>query len=355
MFRHLAAQLGKHVRPAIAPGMKRQVWSSALAVAPSFQTTAGVPGFVKHSHVSLYRVMRMGGGGGRCLSTQPSIGSMHAVRPASRLFGSQRRCLSTSPSGRYEQAREGVEWLRTNRVLLGVVGGAFLVMYGFYRISIRLMTFFLNVPPQQIFTAGMAVGAATTVRQPTAKTTAPRTCHLASGRLHDLRHTIPVPRMCMQALAVIGLRTGRRYILVRIDDVFDAANKAMRTEPARSSVKKALGEFWRPGKFRGYALEALGDATLGSERRARSSYFQVPSQRVQMIFEVKGLDHRGIVSLEAYKRRGEYQFEMLSLDVPATGEHLLIAGSKDRVLFPEIVSVLEGAKKQSESKYNKRS
>jgi hypothetical protein len=27
------------------------------------------------------------------------------------------------------------------------------------------MTFFLNVPPQQIFTAGMAVGAVTTVRQ----------------------------------------------------------------------------------------------------------------------------------------------------------------------------------------------
>jgi len=35
---------------------------------------------------------------------------------------------------------------------------------------------------------------------------------------------------------------------------------------------------------------------------------QVPSQRVQMIFEVKGLDHKGIVSLEAFKRRGEYHF-----------------------------------------------
>jgi len=49
----------------------------------------------------------------------------------------------------------------------------------------------------------------------------------------------------------------------------------MRTEPARSKVKKALGEFWRPGKFRGYALESLEDAAMGSERRARSSYFQV--------------------------------------------------------------------------------
>jgi hypothetical protein len=168
--------------------------------------------------------------------------------------------------------------------------------------------------------------------------------------VHDLN---PPPSILLQALAVFGLRSGRMYFRVRIDDVFDAANKAMRTEPARSAVKKALGEFWRPGKFRGYALEPLGDATLGSERRARSSYFEIPSQRVQMIFEVKGLDHRGIVSLEAFKRRGEYQFEMLSLDVPATGQHLLLTGSKDHVLFPEIVSVLEGAKKQSEN--NKRS
>eukprot|EP00967_Tisochrysis_lutea_P140472 scaffold256730_cov32-Tisochrysis_lutea.AAC.3 len=152
----------------------------------------------------------------------------------------------------------------------------------------------------------------------------------------------------------MGLRTGRRYFLVRIDDIFDAANKVMRTEPARTAVKKALGEYWRPGKFRGYAMERLGDAALGSERRARSSYFEMPSQRVQMIFEVKGLDHNGIVSLEGYKRGGEYHFEMLSLDVPATGEHLLMAGTKDHVLFPEIVNILEGAKKQGEAKARNR-
>jgi hypothetical protein len=33
----------------------------------------------------------------------------------------------------------------------------------------------------------------------------------------------------------------------------------------------------------------------------------------------------------------------------AAGQHVLMAGSKDHVLFPDIVSVLEGARKQSEA------
>eukprot|EP00967_Tisochrysis_lutea_P140471 scaffold256730_cov32-Tisochrysis_lutea.AAC.2 len=72
--------------------------------------------------------------------------------------------MSSGPSGRREQARDALDWIQNNKVLLGVTGGAILVMYGFYRISMRMMTFFLNVPPQQIFTVGMAVGAVTTVR-----------------------------------------------------------------------------------------------------------------------------------------------------------------------------------------------
>lgn len=66
-----------------------------------------------------------------------------------------------------------------------------------------------------------------------------------------------------QALALLGLRTGRRYLSVRVDDVFAAANHHMRSEPARATVESALGEFWQPGKFRGYAMESFEEAVKG--------------------------------------------------------------------------------------------
>jgi len=49
-------------------------------------------------------------------------------------------------------------------------------------------------------------------------------------------------------------------------------------------------------------------------------------------------------------RPAPFSQEMLHLDVPKTGEHLLMAGEKDHELFPEIVSILEGVKKQKPSK-----
>eukprot|EP00316_Scyphosphaera_apsteinii_P017602 CAMPEP_0119345044 /NCGR_PEP_ID=MMETSP1333-20130426/107282_1 /TAXON_ID=418940 /ORGANISM="Scyphosphaera apsteinii, Strain RCC1455" /LENGTH=199 /DNA_ID=CAMNT_0007357497 /DNA_START=442 /DNA_END=1041 /DNA_ORIENTATION=- len=189
---------------------------------------------------------------------------------------------------------------------IGFVGASFLVMYGFYRISLRVMKFFLHVPPNQIFMFGLVVGAIT-------------------------------------ATAGLGALTFvRGFIHVHPDGVYAAALKELRKHP---KVEEALGGFWRPGSFRGHALESFEDALTGGERRVRSSYFEMPAQRVQMIFQVKGAAHDGIVSLESYKRRGTYHFEMLALDVNETAEHLLVVGSKDRPLFSEIVNILDHAKK----------
>ena len=174
------------------------------------------------------------------------------------------------------------------------------------------MRFFINVPPHQIFSGGMVVGALTSF------------------------------------FAVVGLSLGRRHLTTSVPGVVNAAVKVMRTHP---EVEASLGELWRPQRFRGYAFESLKDAVGGSERRERSSYFEFPAQRVQVIFPVKGLELNGLVSLEAYKRQGEYHFSMLSLDIPATGQHIQIEGEEVE-LFPEVISVLEGAKTMNKRRKN---
>ena len=65
--------------------------------------------------------------------------------------------------------------------------------------------------------------------------------------------------------------------------------------------------------------------------------------RVQMIFQVKGATKDGMVSLEAYKRSGQYHFEMLSLDI-SDGEHLFLEGSDDHPLFPELKKFMKQRK-----------
>lgn len=180
-------------------------------------------------------------------------------------------------------------------------------MYGFYRSSVRMMKFFFNVSDKQIFTIGFVGGI-------------------------------------VAALFIIaaGLWTNRR-LSTSVDDVYAAALRELRKH---ESVEKALGGAWRPSGFRGYKMESLKDAVQGSERRQRSSFLEAPSRRVQMIFMVKGIERNGMVSLEAFKREGEYSFSMLSLDLPSkpaaklAADHLFVTGSADVALFPELSEIL---------------
>ena len=97
--------------------------------------------------------------------------------------------------------------------------------------------------------------------------------------------------------------------------------------------------------FRGYSSESLEEAIKGSERRARSTFLEAPSRRMQMVFGVQGAKHDGVVSLEAHKRGTKIWFDMLSLDVRGSKQHMFLKGDKDRPLFPEIAEVLGGLRK----------
>lgn len=183
------------------------------------------------------------------------------------------------------------------------MAGASLVMYGFYRGSVRMMRFFFNVSDKQIFNIGFAVGALT-------------------------------------VLTMGGAAFGTyRHLNLHLGEIKRAAVQELRKH---DSVQKGLGELWRPGAFRGYAFESWDEAVRGSERRVRSNFYEAPSRRVQMIFTVKGTHGDGMVSLEAYKRSGEYHFDMLSLDL-AGGEHLFLLGDDDHELFPEVGALLNKA------------
>jgi len=49
-------------------------------------------------------------------------------------------------------------WAQANTTVVAVICGASLVMYGFYRFSVRTMKFFFNVSDKQIFTIGFVGG-----------------------------------------------------------------------------------------------------------------------------------------------------------------------------------------------------
>ena len=72
---------------------------------------------------------------------------------------------------------------------------------------------------------------------------------------------------------------------------------------------------------------------------------EAPARRMQLVFGVQGAKHDGVVSLEAHKRGTKIWFDMLSLDVRGSKQHMFLKGDKDRPLFPEIAEVLGGLRK----------
>ena len=73
-------------------------------------------------------------------------------------------------------------------------------------------------------------------------------------------------------------------------------------------------------------LEIMGAPVVGSDVRAsvvtggglrmKAWRPKIRSRRVQMIFPLKGTDRKGLVSLEAKKRRGTLKLSLLAVDVP---------------------------------------
>jgi hypothetical protein len=87
-----------------------------------------------------------------------------------RLVGGSARarmlCTPAQPAaaeGGTTMLKRALDWAGENRTVVGVLFGATLVMYGFYRGSVRLMKFFFNVSDKQIFEIGFLVGLITAV------------------------------------------------------------------------------------------------------------------------------------------------------------------------------------------------
>ncbi|KAL1508314.1 hypothetical protein AB1Y20_004425 [Prymnesium parvum] len=206
--------------------------------------------------------------------------------------------------------RQALVWAKENSMVVGVVVGALVVMYGFYRFSVRVMRFFFNVSDKEIFTGGFVLGM-----------------------------------LAMLGLLATVAYAHRRYSL-NVEHVYRSALAELRKH---ESVSKAMGGFWHPANFKGFAIESLQEAIQGSERRARSSYLEAPARRIQMIFTLKGMGRTGMVSLEAFKRSGDLHFDMLALDVKETDEHLILEGEHDHELFPEVNNLLEANRSANRS------
>ncbi len=246
------------------------------------------------------------------------------VSVRSAILGSSRRLLSSS-TGPQSPPRaatatiglvgQAASWVRHNYTIVAVAAGAGLVMYGFYRASMRIMHFFFNVTDKQIFNLGFLAGLAAAA-----------------------------------AIAASVVYATRRMTF-RVEDVYRAALRELRKY---EGVNEAMGGAWRPTGFRGYAVESISDAVKGSDRRARSSFLEAPARRVQMIFMLQGIERDAMVSLEAHKRAGAYHFDMLSLDTRPkrserganeAGEHIFLAGEKDHALFDDVAEIFDAMKK----------
>eukprot|EP00665_Eupelagonemidae_sp_cell47_P011610 gene11610-7610_t len=248
----------------LAPGRALSSGTSVLrpivaGTAPRLGSCSAVVRHVAAPRVGLHSCVRPILGG-----TTPRLGSCSAAARVAA-FGRPgvQRSMSSRVSNTVGVVGQVISWVRHNSRIVAVLGGAALVMYGFYRGSLRLMHFFFNVSDKQIFNIGFIAGA-----------------------------------LAFVVIAATGVYTQRR-LTFHVDDVYRAALKELRKHEV---VKTQLGELWRPTGFRGYRVESLDHAIAGSERRSRTSFFEAPARRVQMIFMLQGIEGRGMVSLEAHKR-----------------------------------------------------
>lgn len=192
-----------------------------------------------------------------------------------------------------------------NRFVLLTVGCALVAMYGFYKVTVKTMSFLLHVSDATIFNLGFLTGL--------------------------------IAAACVVAAAVAT----HRYTSLSVDGLKRTALIAAQQD---YRVSKALGSqyFEAHPTFRAYTFETLRDALFGSERRARSSYTQLPARRCRLMFQVHGSVHDGVIAVEGFKRAGVYEIEAMSLFVTDTGEFVTLQGDEARsrhALFEDVLTL----------------
>lgn len=240
------------------------------------------------------------------------------ARPLARAFSSPAGGGGASHLERlYTTRTRLLALLRTaneNRFVILTIGGALVAMYGFYRVTVKTMSFLLHVSDATIFNLGFATGIV-----------AAAAVVAAAFATHRLT-----------SLSVDGLK--RAALLAAQQDY-------------RVAQKLGSQYFEARPTFRAYTFETLHDAVFGSERRARSSYYQVPARRCRLMFQVQGSVHDGVLAVEGFKRSGKYEIEAMALYVTDTGETVALRGDEAvgrHALFEDVLALKTQAKRERE-------
>jgi hypothetical protein len=135
------------------------------------------------------------------------------------------------------------------------------------------------------------------------------------------------------AMVAFGFLYMRRLYRIDPNAAYRHALVKLNTSPG---VLEVMGAPLVGSDIRAYVQTAGGIKMKGLTPRYRS-------RRLMMLFPLKGAERRGLVSLEAKKRKGKYHFKLLAVDVPtaARGEQrVFLEGDQHRYERGGIMSEL---------------
>lgn len=191
---------------------------------------------------------------------------------------------------------EASAFVQEHKYALGIVGFSAVCLWGLQKLTWNVTSFLLSINHEDVFKVGAVTGA------------------LAAGIVvaggMALRQSLVTTPQGLRQAAVEQLR-GDRRVSAKLGD------KLSETEP-----------------WSAIAFENLRDALLGSETRARSTYWQLPARRCQMLFPIDGQAAKGVVFVQGYKRGGSYRVEAMSLTLTRTGETVWLVGNSSSAFSP---------------------
>lgn len=146
------------------------------------------------------------------------------------------------------------------------------------RIFTDTTSFLVNLTNYQVFTAGIATGA------------------LGVG------------------VVMLGGYSLRKALQIRPEPLYRHVLKFLKRD---ARVVEALGKHLEPGKFRSYRYEGMN---------------LMPNRKLQLMFDLNGEKHGGIVSVEVQRKFGKFNFDLLAVDVKGTGDRIVLSGDVNRAL-----------------------
>jgi len=134
------------------------------------------------------------------------------------------------------------------------------------------------------------------------------------------------------------LSVGARAFTIRPEQVYKAGLKKVLKDPKMISL---LGDGLKSGEFRAYTITPGGftfEAEEGVEYYGWERWWR--PRKVQMLFGLEGSKDKGMVSMEAQKLfSGRYQFNFVTVDVPASGAHTVLEGHEASKLYRGVVKL----------------